>query len=259
MRIKQTVLPLLMIMLTSAPLAAQALPPGKDVVAKYIEATGGRAAHENVKTRIMHSTIDIPAMNIKGTSVAYAKAPNLAHVEADIEAVGKEVRGSDGTVFWEITTTSGPRIFKDEEYMFWGRSFAIESDLDLEKFYKSVETKSIETVDGKQTYKVAFTAHGGNVETRYYDKDTGLLVKMEQEVPTAFGKIPISSMPTDYRDVGGLKMPHKVIETIAGAQQVVVTIQKVEINPQIPEAKFQLPAEIKAIVPPTGATTAPAR
>ena len=94
------------------------------------------------------------------------------------------------------------------------------------------------------------------IETRYYDKDSGLLVKVEQVVPSPMGQIPAVSMPADYRDVGGVKIPHKVEETIAGQVKILATLDKVEHNADVPAEKFQLPPEVKALVDKAGAAPA---
>ncbi len=228
---------------------AGALPEGKAVVEKYLEATGGRAAHEKVRTRVIHSTLDIPAAGIKGTSQSYNAAPGKAYTVVDLGQAGREQRGSDGTVVWEITTTGGPRLIKDpKELAFWRRAFDIDADLRLDEYFTSVETQAVEDVNGKPAYKVLFTPKEGNPETRYYDKDSGLLVKVEQVVPSPMGQIPAVSMPTDYRDVGGVKIPHKVEETIAGQVKILATLDKVEHNADVPAERFQLPPEVKALV-----------
>jgi hypothetical protein len=236
-----------------APAAARAqdaaLPEGKAVIEKYIEATGGRAAHEKVRTRVVNSTLDIPAAGIKGTSQSYNAAPNKVYIVVDLGAAGREERGSDGTVVWEKTTTGGPRVINDpKELAFWRRAFDIDSDLRLDEYYSSVETKGVEDVNGKPAYKVELTAKSGGTETRYYDKDSGLLVKAQQVVPTPMGQIPSVSMPSDYRDVDGVKIPHKAEETIAGQVKINATLDKVEHNADIPAEKFQLPPDVKVLV-----------
>ena len=242
---------------TTARAQDAALPEGKAVVEKYLEATGGRAAHEKVRSRMIQTSLDIPAAGIKGTSQSYSAAPNKAYTVVDLGAAGREERGSDGTVVWEKTTTGGPRVVKDsKELSFWRRAFDMDSDLRLDEYYTSVQTKSVEDVNGKPAYKVVFTPKEGNPETRYYDKDSGLLVKAEQVVPSPMGQIPTMSLPTDYRDVGGVKIPHKVEETIAGQVKIMATVDKIEHNADVPAEKFQLPADVKALVDKAGATPA---
>src|SRR5688572_9903910 len=149
-----------MIMMTTTTARAQdaALPEGKAIVDKYLEASGGRAAHEKVRSRVIQTSLDIPAAGIQGTSQSYSAAPNKAYTVVDLGAAGREERGSDGTVVWEKTTTGGPRVVKDpKELSFWRRAFDMDSDLRLDEYYSSVQTKGVEDVNGKPAYKVVFT------------------------------------------------------------------------------------------------------
>ena len=43
---------------------AEDLPKGEDVLKQYVEATGGKAAYEKVKNRVMKGTLEIPGAGI---------------------------------------------------------------------------------------------------------------------------------------------------------------------------------------------------
>ena len=80
-------------------------------------------------------------------------------------------------------------------------------------------------------------------------------------VPTPFGNIATSSTHSDYREVDGFKMPFKTTELIAGQTEVIVTVEKVQHNTDIPDEKFALPEPIKKLAERQGTTpptTAPA-
>lgn len=222
------------------------LPDGRQLVEKYIEATGGRQIREKLTSRVVESSVKVPAANLSGTSTSYTQGDKVL-VLVDLEGVGSERRGTDGLVYWEISTNTGPRIFEDKELDFWKRAFRLDSDLELDRFYESIETTGVADVDGKPAYKVVFTTHNGATETRYYDQQSGLIVKVEQVVPTLMGPLPVSSVQSDYRDVSGIKMPFKIVETLAGAQEVIVTINKIDLNVDVPAEQFELPAEIKKL------------
>jgi hypothetical protein len=241
-----------------SPDAAQ-MPSGKDIINKSIEASGGRDAYEKVKSRVLEAKIDIPTMGITGTSTTYHEGQKV-YTSADLKGAGTEQRGTDGEVYWEISTNTGPRIYQGAEREFWKRLFDMHSDLHLDKYYKSVETRGTADVGGKRAYKVVLVPHNGPEQTRYYDQESGLLVKADQTVPTPFGAIPTSSMYSDYRDVDGFKMPFKTNEMIAGQTEVVVTVEKIEHNTDIPDEKFELPEPINKLSQRQGggSTTAPA-
>ena len=51
---------------------------------------------------------------------------------------------------------------------------------------------------------------------------------------------------SDYRDENGILSPHTVAQKVPGAD-ILVKIDNVKQNPDIPSSRFDLPAEIKAL------------
>jgi hypothetical protein len=65
------------------------------------------------------------------------------------------------------------------------------------------------------------------------------------------GEIQTTSLFSDYRPVGGgLQMPHRT-ELSAMAQQQVITIDQVELNPSLPPDRFAVPPDIQKLQAPT--------
>jgi hypothetical protein len=60
------------------------------------------------------------------------------------------------------------------------------------------------------------------------------------------GDQPVDSFVGDYRKEGDVLMPHKIKQSAAG-QEIVITIDSVTFNADIPADKFAVPDEIKAL------------
>ncbi len=105
----------------------------------------------------------------------------------------------------------------------------------------------MDTVDGKECYKVQLTPKEGSPITQCYDKESNLMVKMSMTVQSPMGEAQSDSFFTDYRKEGDVLMPHKVKQSASG-QEVVFTIDSVAFNADIPADKFALPDDIKALV-----------
>jgi hypothetical protein len=88
---------------------------------------------------------------------------------------------------------------------------------------------------------------GKGVEQFFFDRDTGLLVKMTQTLPTALGDIPVEMTMGDYREVDGIKTPFLMTQTAMG-QNMAMHIDKVDYKTKIPESRFDLPPAIRAIL-----------
>jgi zinc protease len=227
--------------------AADELPKGETILDKYVEATGGKAAYEKVKNDISTGSMALVAQGLKGGMVAYSQAPDKRVVEVTFEGIGKIVEGSNGEIAWSTNAMQGPRLKEGDEKAEALRQGRYNSDVRWRDLYKSAETKAVEAVDGKDCYKVLVTSKDGKEQTRWYDKTSGLLVKMAMTSKSPMGEIAVEVFPTDYRKEGELLVPHKVSSKLAG-QELTMTIDKVEQNVEIPKEKLEPPADVKALI-----------
>jgi hypothetical protein len=228
-------------------LGAQDLPKAETILDKYLEARGGKEAHDKVKSRVSTLAIEIPAAGLKGKATVYQIEPNKVYSEAEFPGIGKIEEGTDGQIVWEKSALSGARIKQGEERASFFRHHAMDADANWRKYYKSVETKGVEKVEGKDCYKVEQTPHEGQVETHYYDKATGLLVKSVMKVKTAMGELPVEAVVVDYKKVDGLVVPATARNKVA-FNEMVVTVEKVEHNVKVPEDRFKLPEDVQKLV-----------
>jgi len=229
------------------------LPSGEELIEKYIAATGGRAAYEKVKSRTVQATLAVPAQKMSGQVIVYQKSPGLYLETATVAGAGTEQRGYDTKtgVGWSTSDMSGVRLVKGDELDHLRREADLQGDLDWKKQYSDAKTVGVEPVNGSDCYKVELTTKSGKTETRYYDKSSGLLQRTVSEVTLPNGKIGIDASITDYRDVEGMKVAFKNTATlnVSGTQlEQVVTLDKIEMNPNIPDAKFAAPESVKKLI-----------
>ncbi len=226
---------------------AQGLPKAEDVIEQYIEATGGKAAYEKLKNRVAKGTMEITGLNLKGTVTIYAAPPNKMYVEAELPGFGKIEDGTDGKVAWSNNPTSGPRIKEDAEKEAALRNADFNSELNWRKHYKKVECVGTDTIEGKPCYKVELTTTDNQLETDYYDKASHLLVKKASTQKGPTGDIAVESFADDYKKVDGVLMPFKTRQKVL-AQEIVVNLDKIEHNVNLPANRFDLPEDVKKLV-----------
>jgi hypothetical protein len=65
------------------------MPTAQEILAKYVQAIGGRANYEKIKSRMTKGTQEIPAAGIKGTFEIYAAAPNKISNKSVIPGIGE--------------------------------------------------------------------------------------------------------------------------------------------------------------------------
>ena len=228
-------------------LAAADLPKGETLLDKYIEVTGGKAAYSKIHSEMMTGTMEFPAMGLKGKLTAYTAEPDKQYFEVALEGVGKMQEGSNGEVAWANSVMQGPRFKEGAEKAESLLKAKFNADLKWRDLYKTAETVGVETVDGKECYKVVATPKTGNPNTRWYDKDSNLLVKMSSITVSPAGDIQADTTVSDYRKEGDVLVPHKMMVK-AGPMEFAMTVDSVQHNPEIPKDRFEIPDEVKALL-----------
>jgi len=224
------------------------LPSGDAVIARYIEATGGKAAYDKVHNSVSTGRMMMPAQGINGKITMYEAEPGKNYTSVDIPGIGLVEDGTDGTVAWEKSALQGARIKTGDEKAFAIRTADSQSKyINLKKYYKSVETIDMDQIDGKPCYKVVQTPAEGKPETAYYEKDSGLLVKETGAMASPMGEIPFETEIGDYRQEGPLLVPHKMSQSFVG-QKMLIVVDSTKFNTEIPKDRFDLPAEVKALI-----------
>ena len=235
---------------------------GEQIIDRYIEVTGGKPAYEKVKSRVTSGKFSVPAAGINGTMQSFHKAPNLIYVKIDLAGMGATERGFDGQTAWEKSPQTGTRIVTGDERAEFEREAKLNNELDWKSEYTKVENKGVEEVEGKKCYKVELTDKQGDLQTRFYNVDTGLLEQTSRTVKSPMGELPVLITMSDYRDVDGVKMPFKAVQLIKSmGASYEITTDKVETNVDIPANKFELPADVKELAKKSAAspTTQPGK
>jgi hypothetical protein len=228
--------------------ADEALPSVETVYNHFIAATGGRAAYEARHSLIEHATIDFAKQGLKGSLTIYEAAPDKYLGLTELPGIGKMAAGSNGEVAWENTVLQGPRIKQGAERADALRDGAFNAPLHWQQLYAKAETTGSETVEGHDCYKVVLTPKEGKPMTEFYDKKSGLLIRTMATVGTQMGDVNAEVLYDDYRkDSDNVLSAHRSVER-AAQQELVVQIDSVEVNPDLPKDRFDLPAEIKALL-----------
>src|ERR1043165_2686716 len=158
--------------------AADELPKAETILDKYVEVTGGKAAYAKIHGDISTGTMTFVAMGLTGQLVSYSQAPDKRLIEITLEGLGKLSEGTNGEVAWSMNAMQGPRLKEGEEKATTLLQARYNSDAQWRDTYKTAETVAVESVDGKDAYKVVLTPKSGNPITKWYGKDSNLVVKI---------------------------------------------------------------------------------
>ena len=87
------------------------------------------------------------------------------------------------------------------------------------------------TIDDKEVDVVQGTGASGLIATFYFDKQSGLLVRMVRYANSTVGRVPTQIDYSDYRDVAGVKLPFKwTFGWVGGRDEFTMT----EAQPNVP-------------------------
>jgi len=233
--------------------ATATLPKASEIVAKYIEAVGGREKLEAMKSSVSEGTFEMPAMGLKGDFTIKMMSGKFAF-EMDLPGVGPIIRGTDGENAWEVSATGGgARLLKGIEKKQLIQQADLAAELKMaEKF--DMEVEGIEEVNDLECYKIKCVPKKGTdeekeklTEIKYIDTKDHLLRKQMQKAVTQLGPIDIDSFMTDYREVDGVMVPHEVSQAMMGTKQV-MKIKSTKINGDLDKDAFAAPEEVKKLL-----------
>lgn len=227
--------------------SAKKLPPAEKIIAQYIEATGGEAAHRKITSHKITAKMEFPSQGIKGQISAYSKAPAYTRAMVTMPGLGRSMEGSDGKIAWEMDNVSGARVLEGDALEFRLRLSRFYAELEWKQQYKSAKTVDEVEVDGKKCYKIELTPKSGDPVYHYYDKDSHLRVRADMTFVLPQGKLPVETYLSEYKEFGGIKVATKNIRKIMGQEQV-VEILSYETNVEIPEGTFDTPEPVKEAI-----------
>jgi hypothetical protein len=98
-----------------------------------------------------------------------------------------------------------------------------------------------ETTINDHPVQVIQTTSGATVVKLFFDKSSGLLLRQSRIENTMVGLIPTDVDYSDYRTVGGVKIPFKWVTTWTDGQST-TQLTDVQVNVPVDSAKFAKPA-----------------
>lgn len=244
--LKRTFLSLMCVGLVHGATSARAgdLKSVDDIVAKYIEAIGGRKAIDNAKTRRMVGKNSM-ANGMEMPLVMEFKKPDKVRVEIEFQGM-TGVQAFDGTIGWYVMPFSGktdPEKMPPEQVKDFKSQADIDGPLvDYAKKGHKLELMGNEEIEGTDTYKLKVTRADENVEFYYLDTEYFLPIKIVRKQEFQGTPVEVESTPADYKKVGGLMLPHSLTQQMAGMpMKSTMVFEKIEVNVDLPDARFKMP------------------
>lgn len=186
--------------------APPATPTPDQILDRYIEAAGGKAALEKLQTRVMKGTLE-SSLGITGAVEVRAKAPNRSVSKIELQTFGAIREGYDGTVAWSVAPFQGVRVKEGADLARVQRNAWFPRELRLRQVYGAFKVLGSAKVGTSDTWVLEAAPKVGKADKLYFDKKSGLLVREETTVEGPLGAITFQNELGDYRDVDGVMVP----------------------------------------------------
>lgn len=225
----------------ASPSPRPALPSGEDLLSKYVEAIGGQAAIDKIKSRVMKGNLSA-ANGMTGTYEINQTAPGNGY-EAFVTPRGTMERAVNGSGGWE-KNPQGVREFAGQELADLKLSMQLFRNLKLKEQYSRLRTGGREKIGDRDVYAVNATTTDNRRERLFFDAENGLLLRRVSYTQTMIGVIPEQTDFEDYREVDGLKLPFTVrVSSVDPGNPILTrTFTEIKLNVPVDDSKFKMPA-----------------
>ena len=214
------------------------VPTAEQIFTKYVDALGGASAIGKLSTRVEKGTISLGGrqLPIDIFSKTPGKRMTIIHLPN-----GDNITAYDGTSGW----TSAPGRPVLDIPALEATSARLEGDLQLPVRFRELagdlKTAKPEKIGDRDVYVVSSLNAGEPMVKFYFDKSSGLLLRIVRYVDSPLGRNPTQIDYSDYRNEGNVKMPFQ--RTIARpGTRFTIQIEQARNNVAVDDTKFAKPS-----------------
>lgn len=227
----------------ATPSPTPAAPTADQILAKYVEALGGQAAIDKMKTLVMKGTYT----GVNGMALPYEvdlAAPDKFYINVTAQQ-GTVERGFDGKAGWQkgpggVSELVNP-VLDDLK-----STFLLYRNIKLKEQFTRLRGGRKDKIGDRDVLVVNGTTADNRREQLFFDAETGLLLRRISYTETPIGVIPSQIDFEDYRDVDGVKIPFTV--KVSSVEPGLVSTRKyteIKLNAPVDDSKFKMPAAAK--------------
>jgi photosynthetic reaction center cytochrome c subunit len=224
----------------------EGVPSANQVLDKYIDALGGAQRLSRLTSFVATGTsLGYEGLGGGGSFQILAKAPDQRVVQIvfkDHPERGDSIRVFNGRNGW----VKSPRGLLTEYELTGSELDGLRLDAlmafpgQIKQNLNNLRAGNPDDINGKEVQVVQGTSAKGILVTMYFDKQSGLLVRMIRYSRSPVGRIPTQSDYADYRDVGGIKFPFQYTYSWLDGKDA-FKLTDVKTNVAIDAAKFNKP------------------
>jgi zinc protease len=225
---------------------AQKLPTAREIVDRFIKASGGEAALQAIKSIRVKGTFSIAGQSLTGDLDMMSARPNKLLMRVSIPAIGTVEEGFDGKIGWSIDPLQGPSLVIDRQLSERADEAWFDAELHKDDYIKEMTVVGRELLDKRDVYRLKVVTLRGNEQFELYDVENGLQVAVEASRDTPLGIVPSVVLMKEYQKFGAVLMPTRVVQRVLG-QEHIFAFTSYEFD-LVPPNAFDLPPTIKVLI-----------
>lgn len=219
---------------------AKEIPEGvtaETVINDYLEAIGGHDKLEDVKYEKVSMTADFPQGEMKINTYKDGKRFKMT-LFVGTTLLQKQVYDGKDAVNSSMGQTEE---ITGEELEKLQLNVPVFSELHYAEQGYETELVEIETVNGKDAYKLKVTSPFGDMEYNYFDTESGMKIMTKQivENPETGETMEINIQYKDFKEVSGITYPHTIVRNMMG-QDYEFTVKEIDIENKIDKKTFDI-------------------
>lgn len=202
----------------------------KAVNEAYIKAIGGEKALLKIKDITLNASTSMQGMTIGFDIIRKAPDKYLMKIGAG-NMVFQQI-AYDGVTAKMVSPMGGEnKTLEGKELEDMKYESLMNIELQYEKLGIQLTLEGIEEVNGTETYRVLITYPNGKLTTRFFDINSGLLLKETgDQGDTEYA---------DYREVDGVKFPFAISQQM-GPQTIKLNVLSMKVNTKVKDEVFVL-------------------
>ena len=213
------------------------------VFEKYLKAVGGQARAAALKSYTAKATrTGYGPEGFPVDAEIHAVAPNRLAVVVQTQS-GVATTATDGTTAWYAAPYRPVPVLQltGQDY----EGVKIDAMLWFPAEIRNIATKwrvgRRDFVNEQEVEHVQGTTPQGVTVSLYFNAENGLLVRQERFNESPVGRIPTQVDYSDYREVAGVRVPHKIAMLGINGRET-FDITALQPNTQVPASRFGRPA-----------------
>lgn len=214
----------------------------KEILAKMIEAEGGKEVFESTKDMTISAAVELTQQGLSSTGTLYKKEPDKRRL--DFEVMGMVItQAYDGKMAWWVNPQTGSEEEMSEQQAaeIKRESLPLVSFLYPEKYGITYEYKGKEKIEDKDYFVLVMTYSDGFIVTLHVDPETYFTYKSKSKTTNEMGvEIEVEQFMSDFKKTDGMTMAHSITIFHDGEENMNITITEVKFNTGLEDSLFKM-------------------